>query len=158
MEGPSRKMNEDTNVNETVSEEVSSFEQGELDPETAARLRWEVGNIDFTGEDSFSKIEMYLNSLLEQLELSANLEECPAKECKELDFPSEGHLSDPHAVNGVDDVRTSRDTSPSLFSVTDSAYSDGTPRKPVMMSRGTQTSFLCLSRAVQTDFDILDVQ
>lgn len=153
MEEPSQIITEEINVNETVNVEVSSFEEKEFDPNTAARLRWEVGNIDFTGEDSFSKIEMYLNSLLEQLELSANLGEYPVEECKELDFRNEGNLRDPPAVNGADEARGSRDTSPSLFSVTDSAYSDGAPRKPVMISRGTQTSFLCLSRAVQTDFD-----
>ena len=153
----SHQPTEDEVACDSGNENIADYHPDELDPDTAARLRWEIGNIDVAGEDSFSKIEMYLNSLLRQLELSTNIEDIPVKEYEELRFSTEGSSGDTSAINDAEVSRASRDTSPSLFSVTDSAYSDGAPRKPVMITRGTQTSFLCLSRAVQTEMDLNDV-
>lgn len=125
----------------------------ELDADAAARLRWEIGAIDFTGEDSFAKIESYLNSLLCQMEKSLILENQHPGTYDELELDERDDRSSTPVTNETDDSQASYRTSPSILSVADSAYSEVLPREPEKISRATQTSFLCLSKAVQTSFD-----
>jgi len=148
------EVTEDTSVNDQRTEEVPEFQQEEPDPDAAARLRWEIGNIDVLGEDSFSKIEVYLNSLLRQLEHSVIIGEDSIKESNEVFSPNAFNFAASQSVDNADDSRASGDTSPSLLSVTDSAYSEGMPKKPLMVSKETQTSFLCLSKAIQANLDL----
>ena len=155
QEQPSHEVTGASEWNASSVEEVVELEQEELDPDVAARLRWEIGDIDFNGEDSFAKIELYLNSLLQRMEESLNVEEDETKEFEELNFPLRGDQSDFSDANGTDDSRPSRDTSPSNFSVADSAYSEVMLKKPVMISRATQTSSMSQSKAVQTNFEQL---
>ena len=97
---------------------------------------------------------MYLNSLLRQLEHSVIMGEDSIKDGNGVFSPTAFNFAASPTVDTADGSRVSGDSSPSLLSVTDSAYSDGMPKKPLMVSKETQTSFLCLSKAIQANLDL----
>ncbi|XP_065055653.1 glycogenin-1-like [Rhopilema esculentum] len=142
--------NHTPNVQEEVKKE-ETVEEVELDPEQAARLRWELGNIDFTGEDSFNNIELYLNSLLQKMEKSLNTVDGSSNESRIADNEKLSNVyRDPVSPEYS---RASGETSP-VLSLTDSAYSELVAQKPEKISRATQTSYACISKAVQTEIQV----
>ena len=151
---PNHTDTETSNYTPNVQGEMKkeeTVEEVELDPEQAARLRWELGNIDFTGEDSFNNIELYLNSLLQKMEKSLNTVDGSSNESRKADNEKLSNVyRDPVSPEYS---RASGETSP-VLSLTDSAYSELVAQKPEKISRATQTSYACISKAVQTEIQV----